>query len=265
MSRSSTPLATTRSKMERASRDTKKKSPLPHDDQAPRREGIFVLGEQDQAVVFDAALRQDWDSITRIYDALDTERDLSDMRTEYRVTLATRLCGKSPAEMAQTEADKRAARRRKARRSRQQSVDDPDTINDSTATSQLPAIEQKLRNPLAAKRAVKGMRRTVAGHTALHLAARAHAPPEVIEGLMKLQPAAIRARDRTSQTPLHLACCGGVPYKATRSTSVRHAVGAQRVRRRGRCGRPVAWRVRQRGGARARRTMCEARGRNVFR
>ena len=109
MSRSSTPLATTRSKMERASRDTKKKSPLPHDDQAPRREGIFVLGEQDQAVVFDAALRQDWDSITRIYDALDTERDLSDMRTEYRVTLATRLCGKSPAEMAQTEADKRAA------------------------------------------------------------------------------------------------------------------------------------------------------------
>ena len=47
MSRSSTPLATTRSKMERASRDTKKKSPLPHDDQAPRREGIFVLGEQD--------------------------------------------------------------------------------------------------------------------------------------------------------------------------------------------------------------------------
>ena len=70
------------------------------------------------------------------------------------------------------------------------------------------------------------MRRTVAGHTALHLAARAHAPPEVIEGLMKLQPAAIRARDRTSQTPLHLACCGGVPYKATRSTSVRHAVGA---------------------------------------
>ena len=226
MSRSSTPLATTRSKMERASRDTKKKSPLPHDDQAPRREGIFVLGEQDQAVVFDAALRQDWDSITRIYDALDTERDLSDMRTEYRVTLATRLCGKSPAEMAQTEADKRAARRRKARRSRQQSVDDPDTINDSTATSQLPAIEQKLRNPLAAKRAVKGMRRTVAGHTALHLAARAHAPPEVIEGLMKLQPAAIRARDRTSQTPLHLACCGGVPYKATRSTSVRHAVGA---------------------------------------
>jgi len=157
MSRSSTPLATTRSKMERASRDTKKKSPLPHDDQAPRREGIFVLGEQDQAVVFDAALRQDWDSITRIYDALDTERDLSDMRTEYRVTLATRLCGKSPAEMAQTEADKRAARRRKARRSRQQSVDDPDTINDSTATSQLPAIEQKLRNPLAAKRAVKGI------------------------------------------------------------------------------------------------------------
>ena len=105
MSRSSTPLATTRSKMERASRDTKKKSPLPHDDQAPRREGIFVLGEQDQAVVFDAALRQDWDSITRIHDALDTERDLSDMRTEYRVTLATRLCGKSPAEMAQTEAD----------------------------------------------------------------------------------------------------------------------------------------------------------------
>ena len=69
MSRSSTPLATTRSKMERASRDTKKKSPLPHDDQAPRREGIFVLGEQDQAVVFDAALRQDWDSITRIYEA----------------------------------------------------------------------------------------------------------------------------------------------------------------------------------------------------
>ena len=44
MSRASTPLATTRSKMERASRDTKKKSPLPHDDQAPRREGIFELG-----------------------------------------------------------------------------------------------------------------------------------------------------------------------------------------------------------------------------
>ena len=61
-------------------------------------------------------------------------------------------------------------------------MDDPDTINDSTSTSQLPAIEQKLRNPLAAKRAVKGMRRTVAGHTALHLAARAHAPPEVALG-----------------------------------------------------------------------------------
>ena len=226
MSRSGTPLATTRQKAARGSRNDAKLK-VPGDEERPRREGIFVLGEQDQGVIFEAARRQDWDAIRRIYEALETERELGDLRTEFQMTLATRLCGKSPAELAETEADKRAARKRKKRRSRQAVSED--SIDESTVS--LPIIERKLRN--GDTRATKGMRTTVAGHTALHLAARAHAPPEVVEALMKLQPVAIRARDRGAQTPLHLACSGGVPFKATKSTSVRHAVNPASIDPRG--------------------------------
>ena len=154
MSRSGTPLATTRQKAARGSRNDAKLK-VPGDEERPRREGIFVLGEQDQGVIFEAARRQDWDAIRRIYEALETERELGDLRTEFQMTLATRLCGKSPAELAETEADKRAARKRKKRRSRQAVSED--SIDESTVS--LPIIERKLRN--GDTRATKGMRTTV--------------------------------------------------------------------------------------------------------
>lgn len=170
------------------------------------KEQLFSMGEQDQKIIFAAAQRHNWEAITRIYDALALERELSEMPCEHRVNLATRL--QSVLTVSKTK-----------RRGIFVADVTPEIKEKEKAASQRGRKLRKYSNRVQEK----GVETSATGRTALHVAAQAHAPLAVVEALMKLQPSAVRSRDNASSTPLHLAAGGGFAFARAKSTAVQHA------------------------------------------
>jgi len=172
------------------------------------KEQLFSMSEQDQGVIFAAAQRGNWEAITRIFDALALERELSEMPCEHRVNLATRL--QSVLTVSKT---------------KRRGIFVADVTPEVREKERAPVgLEggRKLRR-FSTQVQEKGVETSESGRTALHIAAQAHAPLAVVEALIKLQPSAVRARDNASSTPLHLAAGGGFAFARAKSTAVHHA------------------------------------------
>ena len=173
----------------------------------PKKQDTYQVAEQDQGVIFAAAERGNWETITRIYDALELERELSEMPCEHRVNLATRL-------NAVLTVSKE--KRRGIFVADVTPMDGPDEAKGRFESG------RKLRTTSGRDVQERGVEVSGTGRTALHIAAQAHAPLTVVEALIKLQPSAVRSRDNASSTPLHLAAGGGFCFARAKGQSVHH-------------------------------------------